>query len=895
MPGSVTSVRAGRRADSTAKSVPRATGRRDERHAVACEASVTSREPRLLHGPTRRALDAAQSSARSGVVCSTPAAVAAERLRTTRTASARGRAAATLDVGHDRHAERLRRGFGVPSDAGTACRGRERSAFRDRGCTSRRVGGHREGVCRPPAGRASGSSCSRSRSTPRARSGRPGRRSGTSTGTTSRVPRPVTARPRPATTSSSAGRSGSSATSSSAAESPLADPYSFRPEAEAPPNLQGWLLGVPYWPLAAAFGNVWAYDLIVLLSFLLAGGFACWWLRTLGLSRPAALVGGAVFCLMPYRVGQSTGHLLGLVAFLLPALLLALERRRLVVAALVLCALPLSGQLHLALGAIPLALGYAWARLPRQDWWKAGVGAVGAVAAGLVVERWTIADSIGVGRSFAQVERYSAELTDFVTRSVGSGVEELVFVGWLTPLVALGRAVGGTGPTRARGPARPCGARPVPARAGREPARLRDALARRARPRRDPRPGAPAADRLPRARGARRVRRSSAALTTLVLLQHKLVLPAVVAAALAAARARPPGAGLRRGRGGRAEPRLRGRSAAKAACSSSRCSGLTCTSAAPTSGTRARARASDRRATRPSLRARRAVSRASSEASRAGAARFPRRLGIRFVAVHRGLYDASGFFAPVVRRARGSALRAAGWRLLARDGPIASYAIGRARARRPPRASARRRRGSRATAPRVPAAGCRPRSRRSSSASCGMRAGRAMNQKWRCALPSPQRPTCTRPMCPTASTARSTRTISGPSSAARCGGRSPRSQCSRGWRITITGSPLGFSSGVRSQRSSLQIASASSRRQRQQSAGSSPARGGSSPGGRSGRTRISPSNGNVSHSSRGGTGSRHRRRRPRVRAVEVLRRLTHRGDPRRPVPVRAIRSGDASE
>ncbi len=48
--------------------------------------------------------------------------------------------------------------------------------------------------------------------------------------------------------------------------SPLADPYSFRPEAEAPPSLQGWLLGVPYWPLGAAFGDVWAYDLIVLLD-----------------------------------------------------------------------------------------------------------------------------------------------------------------------------------------------------------------------------------------------------------------------------------------------------------------------------------------------------------------------------------------------------------------------------------------------------------------------------------------------------------------------------------------------------------------------------------------------------------------------------------------------------
>ncbi|HET6682487.1 MAG TPA: hypothetical protein VFG75_02215, partial [Gaiella sp.] len=219
--------------------------------------------------------------------------------------------------------------------------------------------------------------------------------------------------------------------------SPLADPYSFRPEAEAPPSLQGWLLGLPYWPLSAAFGDVWAYDLVVLLTFVLAGGLMCWWLRSLDASRPAALVGGAVFCLMPYRVGQSAGHLIGLIAFLLPAVLLALERRRYVVAALVLAAIPLSGQLHLALGAIPLALGYAWARVQRADLWKAGTGIAAALAAGLLVDRWAVAGSVGMGRSFVQVERYSAELSDFVIRAIGSGSEELVFVGWLTPLLAI--------------------------------------------------------------------------------------------------------------------------------------------------------------------------------------------------------------------------------------------------------------------------------------------------------------------------------------------------------------------------------------------------------------------------------------------------------------------------
>jgi hypothetical protein len=219
--------------------------------------------------------------------------------------------------------------------------------------------------------------------------------------------------------------------------SPLEDPYSFRPEAEAPPSLQGWLFGLPYWPLSDTFGDVWAYNVIVLLSFVLAGGMACWWLRALGVSRAAALVGGVVFCLMPYRVGQSTGHLLGLISFLLPATLLALERRRFVAAAVCLAAIPLSGQLHLALGAIPLALGYAWARTPRAFWWKAGLAAASALVAGVLVDRWAVAGSIGTGRSFAQVDRYSAELSDFVTRGVGSGIEELVFVGWLTPLLAL--------------------------------------------------------------------------------------------------------------------------------------------------------------------------------------------------------------------------------------------------------------------------------------------------------------------------------------------------------------------------------------------------------------------------------------------------------------------------
>jgi hypothetical protein len=52
----------------------------------------------------------------------------------------------------------------------------------------------------------------------------------------------------------------------------------------------------------------------------------------------------------------------------------------------------------------------------------------------------------------------------------------------------------------------------------------------------------------------------------------------------------------------------------------------------------------------------------------------PADLGIRFVAVHRGLYAQSGFFADGCPERAEAMLRASGWRLLARDGKIATYA-----------------------------------------------------------------------------------------------------------------------------------------------------------------------------------------------------------------------------
>ena len=72
---------------------------------------------------------------------------------------------------------------------------------------------------------------------------------------------------------------------------------------------------------------------------------------------------------------------------------------------------------------------------------QVGLGLAGAAAsllAGIVVYLGGIRGSTGAGgRSFGQVERYSADVWDFFTRHPRHGFESFVFVGWLIPLAAL--------------------------------------------------------------------------------------------------------------------------------------------------------------------------------------------------------------------------------------------------------------------------------------------------------------------------------------------------------------------------------------------------------------------------------------------------------------------------
>jgi hypothetical protein len=227
---------------------------------------------------------------------------------------------------------------------------------------------------------------------------------------------------------------------------PWRDPYSFRPEAKPQPNFSGWPFGILFWPLGAAFGLVGGWNVLQLLLYTLAGLAACAWLLELGLPRGPALAGGLAFAIAPYRVEQSVGHLLGPISILLPLSLWAFERARhgsrwwLALATAALASIPLSGQVHLALGATPFFLGYAFCRTrDRRLWLGAGAGALAAVGAGLIVRQTVIEQSTqSGGRSLDEIAFYSARVGDFFSRHVDhSRSEQFVFLGWATPLVAL--------------------------------------------------------------------------------------------------------------------------------------------------------------------------------------------------------------------------------------------------------------------------------------------------------------------------------------------------------------------------------------------------------------------------------------------------------------------------
>jgi hypothetical protein len=232
-------------------------------------------------------------------------------------------------------------------------------------------------------------------------------------------------------------------------EAPWKDPYSFQPVVEPQTVLGGWPFGFGFWPLDAAFGPAVAWNLLLLGTIVAAGLLTYGWLRCLELGRYEAALGGLAFALAPYRLEQSAGHLLGWVALLLPLALLAVERARVAptptrthawgaTAVLAVASIPLSGQLHLALGAVPLVVAYAALRLSPASFAWVLVGSLVALGIGVAIRYTLIAGSPEEsGRSVDELRRYSVEPLDFVNRWHAPRSEEFVYLGWLTPALAL--------------------------------------------------------------------------------------------------------------------------------------------------------------------------------------------------------------------------------------------------------------------------------------------------------------------------------------------------------------------------------------------------------------------------------------------------------------------------
>jgi hypothetical protein len=210
----------------------------------------------------------------------------------------------------------------------------------------------------------------------------------------------------------------------------------------------GWPFGFPFWPLEAVFGPVVAWNLLLLGTIVAAGLLTYLWLRCLDLGVWPAAIGGLVFALAPYRLEQSAGHLLGWAALLIPLALWAIERARVAslpsrahawgtLAAVALVSVPLSGQVHLALGVIPFVVAYAALRFRRVAFfWTLG-GALAAVGVGLAIRYALIAGSAEEsGRSTSELRHYSAEPLDFLNRWHAPGSEEFVYLGWLTIFLA---------------------------------------------------------------------------------------------------------------------------------------------------------------------------------------------------------------------------------------------------------------------------------------------------------------------------------------------------------------------------------------------------------------------------------------------------------------------------
>ncbi len=242
----------------------------------------------------------------------------------------------------------------------------------------------------------------------------------------------------------------------------------------------------------------------MLLGYLGAGGLTFLWLRSLGLGVGPSLAGGLIFALAPYRAVQAgAGHLLAWIAMLLPLSLWAWEKRLYWLTAAALASIPLSGQVHLALGALPFVFAYALLRGGDRRWAggrpRGRSGRRRPRLGGLDPRLDRLIALVRPGRALLG-RAGGLRVAGSAPRAGGVRLRRLARAASGAPR---GR---GASPHKARSPPRSRGAAADDPRPRRQPSRLRDALGDGSRPRRDPGAGPADGHRLPRAGGARGAR-----------------------------------------------------------------------------------------------------------------------------------------------------------------------------------------------------------------------------------------------------------------------------------------------------------------------------------------------------------------------------------------------------
>ncbi|HEV7888723.1 MAG TPA: hypothetical protein VGO92_14290 [Acidimicrobiales bacterium] len=214
---------------------------------------------------------------------------------------------------------------------------------------------------------------------------------------------------------------------------PWRDVYQFAATGHGVHQPFGWPLALLAVPVSLVAGPVAAYNTLVLAAFVLAAAATAGLVRALGLSRSAAAVAGVAFAFAPYRLVQATSHVNALLAFLLPLLLLCIEKalqggRRQQLwgwgAAAAMASIAGSGEGHLAVFAAGLAAVYLlgrWRAVRGQARRLAGPAAafvIGAAGAGLALQHFVLGPSAAAGgRSVEEASEAAPRLANLASRT----------------------------------------------------------------------------------------------------------------------------------------------------------------------------------------------------------------------------------------------------------------------------------------------------------------------------------------------------------------------------------------------------------------------------------------------------------------------------------------------